>query len=76
MQLTFANPRLALKTLSSKIIIIFFKILFQDRRNFVRAPPAGVDFAFDYDSSYPTAVAIMTDDPALEKIRFELVPKM
>uniref|UniRef100_A0A182NL41 BSD domain-containing protein n=1 Tax=Anopheles dirus TaxID=7168 RepID=A0A182NL41_9DIPT len=24
-----------------------------DRRNFVRAPPAGVEFDFDYDSSYP-----------------------
>lgn len=49
---------------------------FQDRRNFVRAPPAGVDFDFNYDSSYKTAVAIMTEDPALEKMRFELVPKI
>ncbi|XP_026474141.1 synapse-associated protein of 47 kDa isoform X2 [Ctenocephalides felis] len=47
-----------------------------DRRNFVRAPPAGVDFAFDYDVSYPTAIAIMAEDPNLEEMRFELVPKI
>lgn len=47
-----------------------------DRRNFVRAPPAAVDFQFDYDVSYPIAQAIMVDDPSLEKMRFELVPKM
>lgn len=48
----------------------------QDRRNFVRAPPAGVDFDFNYDISYPIAVAIMGEDTALEKMRFELVPKI
>ncbi|XP_032522742.1 synapse-associated protein of 47 kDa isoform X2 [Danaus plexippus] len=47
-----------------------------DRRNFVRAPPAGVDFDFDYDKMYPVAVAIMGEDPNLEKMRFELVPKV
>ncbi|CAG9568413.1 unnamed protein product [Danaus chrysippus] len=47
-----------------------------DRRNFVRAPPAGVDFEFDYDKMYPVAVAIMGEDPNLEKMRFELVPKV
>ncbi|XP_026331584.1 synapse-associated protein of 47 kDa isoform X2 [Hyposmocoma kahamanoa] len=47
-----------------------------DRRNFVRAPPAGVDFDFDYDKMYPVAVAIMAEDPNLEKMRFELVPKV
>lgn len=50
--------------------------LSSDRRNFVRAPPTGVEFDFKYDSSYPIAVSIMTDDPALEKMRFELVPKI
>lgn len=45
----------------------------QDRRNFVRAPPAGVDFEFNYDLSYPTAVAIMGEDQLLEKMRFDLV---
>ncbi|KAG7309479.1 hypothetical protein JYU34_005447 [Plutella xylostella] len=47
-----------------------------DRRNFVRAPPAGVEFDFDYDKMYPTAVAIMAEDPNLEKMRFDLVPKV
>ncbi|XP_046869577.1 synapse-associated protein of 47 kDa isoform X4 [Drosophila willistoni] len=50
--------------------------LSQDRRNFVRAPPAGVDFEFSYDSAYPTAIAIMAEDKALETMRFELVPKI
>lgn len=50
--------------------------LSQDRRNFVRAPPAGVDFEFSYDTAYPTAIAIMAEDKALETMRFELVPKM
>ncbi|XP_017466867.1 PREDICTED: synapse-associated protein of 47 kDa isoform X2 [Rhagoletis zephyria] len=50
--------------------------LSQDRRNFVRAPPAGVDFEFNYDTAYPTAIAIMAEDKALETMRFELVPKI
>ncbi|XP_069965283.1 synapse-associated protein of 47 kDa isoform X11 [Bactrocera oleae] len=50
--------------------------LSQDRRNFVRAPPAGVDFDFNYDTAYPTAIAIMAEDKALETMRFELVPKI
>lgn len=51
-------------------------IILQDRRNFVRAPPAGVEYNFDYDVSYPVAVAIMAEDPNLEKMRFDLVPKV
>nr|XP_023011768.1 synapse-associated protein of 47 kDa [Leptinotarsa decemlineata] len=47
-----------------------------DRRNFVRSPPAGVDFQFDYEVSYPVAMAIMEQDPNLEKMRYELVPKV
>ncbi|XP_073959604.1 synapse-associated protein of 47 kDa-like isoform X5 [Choristoneura fumiferana] len=47
-----------------------------DRRNFVRAPPAGVEFEFDYDKMYPVAVAIMAEDSNLEKMRFDLVPKV
>ncbi|XP_063636030.1 synapse-associated protein of 47 kDa isoform X4 [Cydia splendana] len=47
-----------------------------DRRNFVRAPPAGVEFEFDYDKMYPVATAIMAEDPNLEKMRFDLVPKV
>lgn len=47
-----------------------------DKRNFVRSPPAGVDFQFNYDVSYPIAMAIMEQDPNLEKMRYELVPKV
>ncbi|XP_067013012.1 synapse-associated protein 1 isoform X2 [Anabrus simplex] len=47
-----------------------------DRRNFVRSPPAGVDFQFDYEVSYPIAMATLAEDPNLEKMRFELVPKV
>ena len=49
---------------------------FQDRRNFVRSPPAGVEFNFDYEVSYPIAQAILAEDPNLGEMRFELVPKM
>ncbi|CAH0731292.1 unnamed protein product, partial [Brenthis ino] len=47
-----------------------------DRRNFVRAPPAGVEFDFDYNKMYPVAVAIMNEDPNLSTMRFDLVPKV
>ncbi|CAH1153692.1 unnamed protein product [Phaedon cochleariae] len=47
-----------------------------DRRNFVRSPPAGVDFQFEYEVTYPIAMAIMEQDPNLEKMRYELVPKV
>jgi len=53
-----------------------FLTLSTDRRNFVRSPPAGVDFQFDYEVSYPVAMATLTEDPNLEKMRFELVPKV
>ncbi|XP_026500111.1 synapse-associated protein of 47 kDa isoform X4 [Vanessa tameamea] len=47
-----------------------------DRRNFVRAPPAGVEFDFDYNKMYPVAVSIMNEDPNLSTMRFDLVPKV
>ncbi|KAI9559322.1 hypothetical protein GHT06_016111 [Daphnia sinensis] len=47
-----------------------------DRRNFVRSPPAGVQFQFDYDTFYPIALATLAEDPNLETMRFELVPKI
>jgi hypothetical protein len=47
-----------------------------DKKNFVRSPPAGIDFQFDYEVSYPIAMAIMEQDPNLEKMRYELVPKV
>lgn len=55
---------------------ILTRIPFQDRRNFVRAPPPGVDFPFDYEQSYKVAVITLAEDPNLEKMRFELVPKV
>ncbi|EFA11027.1 synapse-associated protein of 47 kDa isoform X2 [Tribolium castaneum] len=47
-----------------------------DKKNFLRSPPAGIDFQFDYEVSYPVAMAIMEKDPNLEKMRYELVPKV
>lgn len=42
----------------------------------MRSPPAGVQFQFDYDTFYPIALATLAEDPNLETMRFELVPKM
>lgn len=61
---------------TKSIVNVVLTCCSQDRRNFVRAPPSGVDFDFNYDISYPIAVAIMTEDTELEKMRFELVPKI
>ncbi|EEB13711.1 synapse-associated protein, putative [Pediculus humanus corporis] len=47
-----------------------------DTRHFVRAPPPGVDFPFDYEASYKVALATLAEDPNLQKMRFELVPKV
>lgn len=41
----------------------------------MRAPPAGVSFSWDLEEMLPVAKAILKEDPNLEKIRFELVPK-
>lgn len=50
--------------------------LSQDKRNFVRNPPAGVEFDFNLQSSLPVALAILKEDPNLAKMRYEIVPKM
>ncbi|EZA51748.1 Synapse-associated protein of 47 kDa [Ooceraea biroi] len=47
-----------------------------DRRNFVRAPPPGVEFAWDFEAIQPMAQATLALDPNLESMRFELVPKV
>ncbi|EFN84541.1 Synapse-associated protein of 47 kDa, partial [Harpegnathos saltator] len=47
-----------------------------DRRNFVRAPPPGVEFAWDFEAVQPMAQATLALDPNLEAMRFELVPKV
>merc|ERR1712083_424843 len=49
--------------------------LSNDKRNFVRAPPSGVSFEFDYSSVSATAMALLHEDPQLENMRYELVPK-
>lgn len=46
-----------------------------EKRNFLRNPPAGVRFKFDYHESFPTALKIIEVDPNLSKMRFEMVPK-
>ena len=50
--------------------------LSQDKRNFVRNPPAGVEFDFNLQSSLPVALAILKEDPNLAKMRYEIVPKL
>merc|ERR1712038_682617 len=49
--------------------------LSEDRRNFLRAPPQGVDFDFDYASVSATWVVLLGEDPRLRDMRYELVPK-
>ncbi|XP_033635983.1 synapse-associated protein 1-like [Asterias rubens] len=49
--------------------------LSQDKRNFLRNPPAGVQFQFDFASSFPVALATLQEDTNLKKMRFDLVPK-
>ncbi|XP_067848782.1 synapse-associated protein 1 [Heptranchias perlo] len=47
-----------------------------DRRNFLRDPPAGVQFNFDFDQMYPVAVVMLQEDELLNRMRFDLVPKL
>jgi len=49
--------------------------LLQDKRNFIRNPPASSQFFFDYDVNYPVALVMLSEDPDLQMMRFELVPK-
>lgn len=47
-----------------------------DKRNFLRDPPAGVQFNFDFDQMYPVALVMLQEDELLSKMRFALVPKL
>lgn len=47
----------------------------QEKRNFLRNPPAGVQFSFDYSAAYPVALTVLQEDANLQQMRFELVPK-
>ncbi|KAM4602561.1 synapse-associated protein 1-like [Polymixia lowei] len=46
-----------------------------DRRNFLRDPPAGVQFHFDLGQMYPLAAVMLEEDELLNRMRFDLVPK-
>lgn len=46
-----------------------------DKRNFVRDPPAGQSSSIVLKESMGMALAILEEDPALEEMRFKLVPK-
>jgi len=50
--------------------------LSKDKRNFLRAPPAGAQFEFDYQLAQPVALAVLEHDPNLTDMRFQLVPKV
>ena len=41
----------------------------------LRNPPPGIQFHFDFAKSFPVALALLKEDPRLQKLRFELVPK-
>lgn len=49
--------------------------LSEDRRNFLRAPPQGVDFDFEYSAVAAHAVVLLGEDARLREMRYELVPK-
>ncbi|KAM3875777.1 synapse-associated protein 1-like [Diretmus argenteus] len=46
-----------------------------DKRNFLRDPPAGVQFHFDFEQMYPIAMVMLEEDELLRRMRFHLVPK-
>ncbi|KAL7864154.1 hypothetical protein AOLI_G00155740 [Acnodon oligacanthus] len=46
-----------------------------DKRNFLRDPPAGVQFHFDVEQMYPIAQVMLQEDELLNRMRFDLVPK-
>lgn len=46
-----------------------------DKRNFLRDPPAGVNFNFNFEEVYPVAMVMLEEDELLRKMRFHLVPK-
>ncbi|XP_047437580.1 synapse-associated protein 1-like [Mugil cephalus] len=46
-----------------------------DKRNFLRDPPAGVQFHFNMEQMYPLATVMLEEDQILNRMRFDLVPK-
>ena len=49
--------------------------LSSDARNFLRAPPSGVNFDLETSGVAAHALVILQEDPRLERMRYELVPK-
>jgi len=49
--------------------------LSKDKRNFLRNPPAGVQFQFDYEASFPIAMVMLEEDEELKAMRFKIVPR-
>ncbi|XP_062412970.1 synapse-associated protein 1 [Sardina pilchardus] len=47
-----------------------------DKRNFLRDPPAGVQFHFEFDQMFPVALVMLQEDELLNRMRFDLVPKL
>nr|CAB3266748.1 synapse-associated protein 1 [Phallusia mammillata] len=45
-----------------------------DTRNFLRSPPSGVQFNFEFEQMFPIAKATLKEDENLKKMRFTLVP--
>jgi len=50
--------------------------LSSERKNFVRNPTEGVTFEFELEQFLPVAQATLAADPALQDMRFQLVPKV
>lgn len=50
--------------------------LSQDKRNFVRQPPSGVQFDFDLQQTLPVCLTLLKEDKNLNAVRFEIVPKL
>lgn len=85
---TIQQQILALSAVSvrpSSLVCIIFNYLhrshklcvkwLQDKRNFLRDPPAGVQFHFDFDQMFPVALVMLQEDELLNRMRFDLVPK-
>ncbi|KAG7268499.1 hypothetical protein CRUP_025891 [Coryphaenoides rupestris] len=51
-------------------------IIDKDRRNFLRDPPAGVQFHFDMEHMSSLACIMLEEDQLLNRMRFDLVPKL
>ncbi|XP_068176514.1 synapse-associated protein 1-like isoform X2 [Antennarius striatus] len=46
-----------------------------DKRNFLRDPPAGVQFQFSIEEMFPLAEVMLGEDQLLPRMRFDLVPR-